>query len=99
MNKVTLKAYAVKHKLSIFNVMKMVKSSKLESEEVEVNGKKVLYVILDEKTKEEVKSKIFPVENTNKATIEQELEILRKEHHQLRKEFEELKITVLQSHI
>lgn len=45
MEKMTLKQYAVKHKLSLFNVVKMVKSGKLQSETVEENGKEVTYVL------------------------------------------------------
>ena len=41
MQKITIKAYAVKHKLSIFNVMKMVKSGKLKIEIAEENGKEI----------------------------------------------------------
>ena len=32
MERIGIKAYAVKHKLSIFNVMKMIKSGKVKSE-------------------------------------------------------------------
>ncbi len=52
MNQITLQAYAVKHKLSVFNVIKMIKSNKLKSEEIEENGKKVLYIILDDESEE-----------------------------------------------
>ena len=45
MEKMTLKQYAVKHKLSLFNVVKMVKSGKLQSETVEENGKEVTYIL------------------------------------------------------
>ena len=45
MEKMTLKQYAVKHKLSLFNVIKMVKSGKLQSETVKENGKEVTYVL------------------------------------------------------
>ena len=38
MQRVTIKAYAVKHKLSIFNVIKMVKSGKVKTDFIEENG-------------------------------------------------------------
>ena len=44
----TLKQYAVKHKLSLFNVVKMVKNGQLQSETVEENGKEVTYVLPNE---------------------------------------------------
>ncbi len=47
MEKMTLKQYAVKHKLSLFNVVKMVKTGQLQSETVEENGKEVTYVLPD----------------------------------------------------
>ena len=50
MKKMTLKQYAVKYKLSLFNVVKMVKNGQLQSETVEENGKEVTYV-LPNKTK------------------------------------------------
>ncbi len=45
MKRMTLKQYAVKHKLSLFNVVKMVKNGQLQSETVEENGKEVTYVL------------------------------------------------------
>ena len=92
MNKITLKAYAVKHKLSIFNVMKMVKSHKLKSEEVEVNGKKVLYILLEDETEKEVRDGIVAIKDkVSKVTLEQEVEVLKKEVQALRLELEVLK--------
>ena len=38
MEKVTIKAYATRHKLSIFNVVKMTKSGQLPTETVLENG-------------------------------------------------------------
>ena len=56
MEKITIKAYAVKHKLSIFNVMKMVKSGKLKDNRIEEEeGKEKTYILLDDMIEEEVK--------------------------------------------
>jgi len=91
MEKVTIKAYAVKHKLSIFNVMKMLKSGKLKSEIVEENGKEVTYIILDEATESEVKSGIVTIEKKGEAKLREEMKILSSEVALLRAEIEALK--------
>ena len=41
MEKISIKAYAVKHKLSIFNVVKMTKSGQVPTEIVVENGNPV----------------------------------------------------------
>jgi polyhydroxyalkanoate synthesis regulator phasin len=91
MEKVTIKAYAVKHKLSIFNVMKMVKSGKLESDIVEEDGKEKIYIILNEATEKEIKEQIVPIERKEEMMFKEEVKLLRKEVQLLRKEIEGLK--------
>jgi polyhydroxyalkanoate synthesis regulator phasin len=91
MEKVTIKAYAVKHKLSIFNVMKMVKSGKLESDIVEEDGKEKIYIILNEATEKEIKEQIVPIERKEEMMFKEEVKLLRKEVQLLRKEIEDLK--------
>ena len=91
MEKVTIKAYAVKHKLSIFNVMKMLKSGKLKSEIVEENGKEVTYIVLDEATEAEVKAGIVTIEKKGEAKLREEMKILSSEVELLRTEIEALK--------
>ena len=49
MEKMTMKAYAVKHKLSLFNVVKLIKSGKVKSETVTEDGREKVYILLDEK--------------------------------------------------
>ena len=84
MEQMTIKAYATKHKLSIFNVVKMVKSGQLKSEIVEEDGKEVTYVItersgstqkqqakLEERTKESLEEKV--------ACLEQDVAIMKRE--------------------
>ena len=44
MEKLTIKAYATKHKLSIFNVVKMTKSGQLPTQTVEEDGKERVYI-------------------------------------------------------
>jgi len=77
MEKITIKAYAVKHKLSIFNVMKMVKSGKLKTTVEEENSKEVTYILLDDKIEEEVEKSIVPMSERESATIKKELKQLR----------------------
>ena len=91
MEKVTIKTYAVSHKLSIFNVMKMIKSSKLKSETIKENGKETIYVLLDDKTETEVKNSIVPMEEQEELTVKEIVKILQKEMIMLREEIEVLK--------
>jgi len=91
MDKMTMQGYAVKHKLSIFNVMKMVKSGKVKSEVFEENGKEVTYVVLDDITEGEVQDGIIYTEEKNDITLEEEMKRLKKEVSVLQDEFEALK--------
>ena len=95
MDKVTIKTYAVKHKLSIFNVMKMVKNEKLKSVVEEVDGKEVTYVLLDETTEEEVKKAIVPLSERESANIKEELKVLRAELRILKSDIALLKEKIL----
>ena len=91
MEKVTIKTYAVTHKLSIFNVMKMVKSSKLKSEIIKENGKETIYIVLDDEIEKEVKKSIVPMEQQEEATLKEIVKTLQKEMKILREEIEVLK--------
>jgi len=91
MEKVSIKAYAVKHKLSIFNVMKMVKTAKLKSTLVEEDGKEVTYILLDDKIEKEVAKSIVPLSERESATIHIELRELRIAVQELKNEIEKLK--------
>ncbi|MCF6244463.1 MAG: hypothetical protein L3J43_05450 [Sulfurovum sp.] len=92
MQKITMKAYAVQHKLSIFNVMKMVKSGTLKSETVEEDGKEILYILLDDETEETIKKGIVSLtNNAPHAKLEADIRALQSEVQILRKEIETLK--------
>ena len=91
MQKITIKAYAVKHKLSIFNVMKMVKSGKVKTEIVDENGKEVNYILLDEATEKEIKDSIVPIGQQEEFTLREIVHVLQKEVKLLREEIEVLK--------
>jgi hypothetical protein len=90
MEKITIKAYAVKHKLSIFNVMKMVKSGKLKTIIEDEEGKEKTYILLDDRIEEEVKKSIVPLSERESATIKEELKQLREEIMKLKNDIEVL---------
>ena len=91
MERITIKAYAVKHKLSIFNVMKMVKSGKVKSEVFQEKGREVTYILFDEETEKEIREKIVPMEHKEEFMLREEIKFLRKEIQLLREDVEELK--------
>ena len=83
-----MKAYAVKHKLSLFNVVKMTKSGNIPTETVMENGKDVVYILIDEAVEKEVSEAIVPTKNKAPYT-------LRKENERLKKEIEKLKEEII----
>jgi len=91
LERITIKAYAVKHKLSIFNVMKMVKSGQVKSEVFNEKGREVTYILFDEKTEKEVREKIVPMEQKEDLLLHDEIKFLRKEIQLLREDVEVLK--------
>jgi len=91
MERVTLKTYAVKHKLSMFNVMKMVKSGQLKSEVVEENGREVTYILYDEESEKEIAKQIVPLEKKSDLELSEEVRLLKAELSALREEVERLK--------
>ena len=84
MEKLTIKAYAVRHKLSIFNVVKMTQSGQLPTETVVEDEKETVYILVDKMVEDEVKK------STMKAGSKAPYS-LRKENEQLKKEIETLK--------
>lgn len=85
MEKLTIKAYATKHKLSHFNVIKMVKQGAVKSETEVENGKEVVYILNDETVSEKIvkPSRVKKPEEVMQA----EIDALKKEvqwlHHEL----------------
>ncbi|MBU1642544.1 hypothetical protein KKE54_04230 [bacterium] len=53
MKELTLKEYAIKNKISIFNAMKLAKSGKVPSETRTVNGRAEIIILTDEAPKAE----------------------------------------------
>ena len=91
LERMTIKAYAVKHKLSIFNVMKMMKSGKIKSEVFNEKGRDVTYILFDEETEKEISEQIVPMGQKEDLVLREEIKFLRKEIQHLRKDVEELK--------
>jgi len=82
MERMTIKRYAATHKLSMFNVVKMVKSGELKSEVVEEDGKETTYILCDETKKTTVNQPASTQESkeTDRLTaLEREVAILKRE--------------------
>ncbi len=90
MEKLTIKAYAVRHKLSIFDVVKKLKSGDLHTQIVEENGKEITYILLDKSMKIENNSNVVDT-STRSIHIKHAIDKLNKEVQLLRTEIEVLK--------
>ena len=99
MERITIKAYAVKHKLSMFNVMKMVKSGQVKSEVVNEKGREVTYILFDEKSEKEIEEKIVPIDMSmdekNDVSLAEAVRLLKMEVQALREEVEHLKKRII----
>jgi len=91
----TIKAYAVKNKLSIFNVMKMVKSGKVKSEVFQEKGREVTYILYDEESEKEIREQIVPIENKQDLQMAEAFNMLKREVQALRAEVELLKKKII----
>jgi len=91
MERITLKAYAVKHKLSMFNVMKMVKSGQVKSEVVNEGGRDVTYILYDEKSEKEIEAQIVPLGKREELSLLDAVKKLQEEVKVLRSEIETVK--------
>ena len=91
MKKLTLKAYALKHKLSLFTVVKMTKSGEVQSETVHENGKDNVYIIIDEASEEKVNQAIVQEKNQEPYSLKKENARLKNEIVKLQEEIALLK--------
>ncbi|EIF51480.1 hypothetical protein [Sulfurovum sp. AR] len=91
MEKLTIKAYAVKHKLSMFDVVKMTKSGQVATETVVENGKDVVYILLDDTVEKTVQKSTVKEENKEPYSLRKENARLKKEIEKLKKEIAQLK--------
>jgi hypothetical protein len=95
MKRVSLREYAKLHKLSYFNVMKMVKNADVKSEMVNENGKDVAYVLIDEVQEKKVSEAIIET-SAQTLSLKDENLLLKKEIERLTLELEKCnKRTVL----
>jgi len=95
MHEVTLREYAKMHKLSYFNVMKMVKSGDVKSVTKIENEKEVQYVLVDEEQEKKVSENIIET-SAKSLTLQEENKLLKKEILRLKEELEKCnKRTVL----
>ena len=85
MERMSIKTYAARNKLSMFNVVKMIKAGKLKSETVEEAGKEVTYILVEEEDRSSAKERRVQEEEakesieTKVARLEQEVAILKRE--------------------
>jgi len=95
MQEVTLREYAKMHKLSYFNVMKMVKNGDVKSITKIENEKEVQYVLIDEEQEKKVSENIIET-SAKSLTLQEENTLLKKEIARLKEELEKCnKRTVL----
>jgi hypothetical protein len=87
MKEVTLREYARMHKLSYFNVMKMVRNGDVKSVTKIENNKEVYYVLVEEEQEKRVRENI--IETSSKSlTLEEENRLLKEEIVRLKEALE-----------
>lgn len=91
MEKLTIKAYAAKHKLSIFDVVKMTKSGELQTQSAVENGKETLYILIDDDVGNKVNESIVQESKKESYSLRKEMERLKQEVKELKKEIALLK--------
>jgi len=91
MEKITIKAYAKKHKLSIFNVVKMTKSGQIPTQIVNEDGRDVTYIVIDDSLEKKVSDAIIHEEKKEPYSLRKENERLKKEIEKLKQEIISLK--------
>jgi len=87
LKEVTLRAYAQMHKLSYFNVMKMVKNGDVKSVTKMENNKEVQYVLVEEEQEKRVSENIIEI-SAKSLTLQEENRLLKKEIERLKEELE-----------
>jgi len=93
MSKQTIKEYATKNKISIFHVMKLIKSQKLQTITKLVDGKEVIYI--DETSPQnQTLSSTEEKTSSNPQLLQDEIKQLKEEVTKLRAELNRLKVTV-----
>jgi uncharacterized protein YceH (UPF0502 family) len=93
MERMSIKSYAVKNKMSMFNVVKMVKSGELKSEVVEENGKEVTYILSDAITTK-VDVSVPPEDNAEKEDLQERVARLEQDVAIMKREMDALKMSM-----
>ena len=85
MEKYTVKEYARRHKMSIFQVIRKINRGELKAESVEENGIKTQYVLLDTPLSppESDGEKEGPAVRSKENSLEEEVTLLRREVERL----------------
>ena len=86
MEKLTIREYATKHKLSSFNVMKMTKSGELKTEVITKDGKETVLIIIEDIIEEKVIQTIEEKHEPRSLKVENML--LKKEIVRLKEELQ-----------
>jgi hypothetical protein len=92
MQRIPLKRYAVQHKMSIFQVVKAIKSGRLRSETIQEDGKDVTYVLVEEEDKKEMTQvSEYQTEDISCKRLKAEMEALKSEVKLLKHEVARLR--------
>ena len=94
MKQVSLRAYAQIHKLSYFNVMKMVKNGDVKSTTINENGKDMQYVLVEEEQEKNISNNIIKT-SAQKLTLKEENILLKREVERLKEELKSYKDKIL----
>ena len=86
MEKLTIREYATKHKLSSFNVMKMTKSGELKTEVITKDGKETVLIMIEDIMEEKVIQTIEEKHEPRSLKVENML--LKKEIVRLKEELQ-----------
>ena len=87
MEKVTLREYAKRRKLSYFKVMKMVRGGELKSETVNEEGREVAYILMDDEIEKNI-TKNMQEKNGQEISLEEENSLLKEEILKLKEALE-----------
>ena len=88
MERVSVREYARRRKLSIFQVIRKINRGELKSESVEENGVKVQYVLIDNSSADNdspTKEEFSPEPDTERSSLSEEIALLRRKVEQLEK--------------
>jgi hypothetical protein len=96
MERMTIKNYATRNKLSIFNVVKMVKSGALRSEVVEEDGKEVTYILTEasQPTSPQQEEKTLSEKREEKRDLAEKVARLEQDVGILKRELDALKMSM-----